>query len=73
MNKNSFSLDAVIEKTQARIDRVEKTWYLGRCPFHDDEHPSLYFNEDEFKCMACGENGDLAKLSTKLSSLETQS
>lgn len=37
--------------------------WQGRCPFHDDRHPSftVYEEEDRFKCFggACGERGDI--------------
>jgi hypothetical protein len=35
------------------------TWRSARCPFHDDNHPSLRVNVDTgaFRCMACGAHG----------------
>jgi DNA primase len=32
----------------------------GRCPFHDDEHPSLVVSPERgtFRCFACGVHGD---------------
>jgi DNA primase catalytic core len=35
--------------------------YLGRCPFHDDKHPSFSVSEEKqvFHCFGCGESGDV--------------
>jgi hypothetical protein len=42
-------------------------WYTALCPFHNDQRrPNLRFNERGFKCMACGEKGNLRKLAEKL-------
>ncbi|MBF0361803.1 MAG: DNA primase [Oligoflexia bacterium] len=34
--------------------------YIGKCPFHDDKHPSLSVNDKKaiYKCFACGKAGD---------------
>ncbi|MEX2245802.1 MAG: phage/plasmid primase, P4 family [Dehalococcoidia bacterium] len=38
-------------------------WRTAFCPFHDDRKtPSLRFTEDGFKCMGCGEHGNLSRL-----------
>ena len=55
-------IDAV--KSQARIEDVigravplkrHGSWYQGRCPFHDDQHPSLIVwpRTQTWKCMTC--------------------
>lgn len=35
--------------------------HIGRCPFHDDHHPSLYVDSEKqtFTCYSCGEKGDV--------------
>lgn len=35
--------------------------HIGRCPFHDDHHPSLYVDDEKqtFMCYSCGEHGDV--------------
>jgi hypothetical protein len=37
--------------------------HVGRCPFHDDRHPSLYVNPEKqvFLCRACQAGGDVFK------------
>ena len=36
-------------------------WRQTTCPFHADDHPSLYVNVESggFNCFACGAKGDL--------------
>jgi DNA primase len=35
--------------------------HIGRCPFHDDRHPSFYVNSEKqvFLCRACHVGGDV--------------
>lgn len=35
--------------------------HIGRCPFHDDHHPSLYVDDERqtFMCYSCGAHGDV--------------
>ena len=40
------------------------------CPFHDDQHPSLSFYKNGFKCFACGASGSSLDLTMKLFSLD---
>ncbi len=42
----------------------EKGWAIMRCPFHDDNHPSLAVSLENgrFHCKACGETGTVIKL-----------
>jgi len=37
--------------------------FVGRCPFHDDQHPSLSVNEEKglFHCFGCGVGGDVIR------------
>lgn len=41
-------------------------WYEAKCPFHEDEHPSLMFRERVFTCMACGATGTLEQLAAQM-------
>lgn len=41
----------------ARMYGLPPDWHgMLRCPFHDDQHPSLKLNEDYFYCFGCGAN-----------------
>jgi DNA primase len=35
--------------------------FVGRCPFHDDQHPSFNVSEEKgvFHCFGCGASGDV--------------
>ncbi|HNY31459.1 MAG TPA: DNA primase [Fibrobacteria bacterium] len=39
------------------------TYYVGRCPFHDDHDPSMHVNTQLgiYKCFVCGAGGDVFK------------
>jgi DNA primase catalytic core len=39
------------------------TYWVGRCPFHDDHSPSLHVNPQLgiYKCFVCGAGGDIFK------------
>ncbi|MCD7772086.1 MAG: CHC2 zinc finger domain-containing protein [Oscillospiraceae bacterium] len=39
---------------------------MVRCPFHEDEHPSMKLNEDYFYCFGCGATGDVVELTRRL-------
>lgn len=45
--------------------------FLGLCPFHDDQRPSLSVNarKQVFLCRACGESGDVFTFIMKLNGL----
>lgn len=57
-------LDGLVKHLEAK-GPDSQGWYTACCPFHDDKHPSLRFNERGFRCMACGEKGNLGKLASK--------
>lgn len=42
----------------------QERWYIGRCPLHDDEHPSFWVDNerDTWGCFACDKTGDLINL-----------
>lgn len=37
------------------------SYYIGRCPFHDDKTPSfiIYKSDYRYRCFGCGECGDV--------------
>lgn len=60
-------IDEVLKTIQGRRGPDFQGWYTGFCPFHEDRsRPNLRLRENGFKCMACGEKGNLNKLATKL-------
>lgn len=50
------------------LDMKEKTgYYLGKCPFHQEENPSFSIKKEGFyKCFSCGQTGSLLTLIYKL-------
>jgi putative DNA primase/helicase len=62
---------SLLASVKARLRGVKgpdsSGWYTAFCPFHEDrEHPNLRFTENGFKCLACGEKGNIGKLAEKL-------
>ena len=45
--------------------------YVGRCPFHDDAHPSFYVNNDKqvYHCFGCGAGGDVVDFIMRINGL----
>ena len=39
---------------------------MTRCPFHEDDRPSLKLNEDYFYCFGCQAHGDVTNLVARL-------
>ncbi|MFC1995158.1 CHC2 zinc finger domain-containing protein [Chloroflexota bacterium] len=59
-------LEQVLGKVQAK-GPDSRGWYTALCPFHADKNrPNLRFQQTGFRCMACGEHGNLEKLAYKL-------
>ncbi len=74
--------EAIVKEVKARIDlaalfmrwgltdlrQVGKKWH-GRCPFHDDHHPSFVVltgdDGQSYVCKGCGEHGDCYDLARK--------
>ena len=52
-------IESVSERLGLRVNRHKAT-----CPFHDDQHPSLYFNvaRNTYRCYACGAHGGVLDL-----------
>ena len=63
--KASYPIEEVIGKT-VKLERKGIN-YIGRCPFHEDHHPSLVVNPQKqtFRCFACGEHGDVIEFIEK--------
>lgn len=42
--------------------------FMGLCPWHDDENPSLSVDRDQglYNCFGCGESGDIFSLAEKM-------
>lgn len=47
----------IIETLKAEGIEVKRNKFL--CPFHDDHKPSASIRNNNFKCWACGEGGDV--------------
>lgn len=47
---------------------------ICRCPFHDDEHPSMKIYDDDkgYYCFSCGEGGDVIKFVSRLYGLRNE-
>lgn len=63
--KASYPIEEVIGET-VKLKRKGIN-YIGRCPFHEDHHPSLVVNPQKqtFRCFACGEHGDVIEFIEK--------
>ena len=52
-------IEGVAERLGLRVTR-----HKSLCPFHDDHHPSLYFNvgKNSYRCFSCGAHGGVLDL-----------
>jgi len=57
-----FAEDAGIRLRSS--DRGRGRWFVARCPFHDDHHPSFWLDSKRglWGCRACGISGDVINL-----------
>ena len=48
--------------------------YIGRCPFHQDEHPSLHVSQEKqlFYCFSCQRKGDVVNFIMQIEDLDTK-
>ena len=55
--------DLPIEGVAERLG-LQVTRHKSLCPFHDDHHPSLYFNvgKNSYRCFSCGAHGGVLDL-----------
>lgn len=49
---------SIVESTGIELRQTGRR-HVGLCPFHADKNPSFHVFEDGFKCMGCGEYGDV--------------
>lgn len=69
--------DFSLIRRSVQIEEVAK--WLGievrggkaRCPFHNDQTPSLSFKDGRFKCFGCNESGDAIDLVAKIRHIST--
>ena len=69
--------DFPLIRRSVKIDEVAK--WLGievrggkaKCPFHNDQTPSLSFKDGRFKCFGCDASGDAIDLVAKLRYIST--
>jgi len=60
--KRSVDLKTLVEARGISLKKNGKG-YTGRCPFHDDTHPSLSVNPQKnlWQCFGCGKGGDVIR------------
>lgn len=58
--KDWVEVDDIVDWYGLDIIYESGEWLRGRCPFHEDQHPSFGFNRDEkfYHCFVCG-SGDV--------------
>ena len=39
--------------------KYSKGYHYGKCPFHNDEHESFFYDKERYSCNACGEKGNI--------------
>ena len=70
---------ADFQKIRQEIPIEEVARWLGievqsgkaKCPFHNDQTPSMSFKEGRFKCFGCDASGDAIDLVARLNHLST--
>lgn len=65
--KDAVDIVDVAEFYGVSVNRHKK----ALCPFHDDNHPSMSFKNQRFKCFSCDEGGDVIDLVKFLTNAET--
>jgi len=79
--EGSFSIEAIKEKNDivdiiSRYTNLRKAGkeYTGKCPFHQDNHPSLQVNQDKqlFYCFSCQGKGDVIDFIKQIENLDTK-
>lgn len=56
--KTQHDIVAVMQSAGLDLKRQSKR-YVGRCPFHNDTHPSFVVFGDRYYCFGCHERGDV--------------
>ena len=79
--EGSFSVKAIKEAHDivniiSRYTDLRKAGkeYIGTCPFHQDNHPSLQVNQQKqlFYCFSCQRKGDLINFIMQIENLDTK-
>ena len=65
--RESVQIESIAEYCGMHIGRNGK----ALCPFHDDQHPSLSFKYNRYRCFACGAHGDAIDLVSKCMGLSS--
>ncbi|RLB81917.1 MAG: hypothetical protein DRH17_07395, partial [Deltaproteobacteria bacterium] len=57
-----------------KIEKIGGNEFKAVCPFHDDQNPSLNFNNQtgQYFCHGCGKKGDAVHFFAKLNSMDTR-
>ncbi len=65
--KDNVSIDNVVEYYNITELRRQGKHYMGICPLHNDQDPSMaiYSSTNRYKCFGCGASGDLIDLVAK--------
>ncbi len=71
---NDNALGDFLQEVLEAFKVYPKGYAVARCPFHDDEHPSLFVDPGtgRFHCKACGEVGGLVKLTAQAKGLKIE-
>ena len=64
LNDGQVNLDSLHEMLD--YASWHDNYISARCPFHDDNQPSMLVYPDGFICLACNERGTLTKLADKV-------
>ncbi len=56
------------------LRKATRSEYIGRCPFHEDRHPSLNVSSDKqkFHCFGCHHKGDVIDFISQIEDLDTK-
>ena len=71
INKIRENID-IVEFVGEKIELSKKGKnYIGLCPFHNDNHPSLSVSKEKqiFKCFVCGESGNVFQFLMKFENI----
>lgn len=75
--KRVFPLKQFAEDAGIRLrysDRGRGRWFVARCPFHDDNHPSFWLDAHRgtWGCRACDISGDVINLYARLNRINVR-
>jgi hypothetical protein len=64
--KSGVTVSAVVEKYHTAPNRSNKV----RCPFHDDDTPSMSIKEPMWQCFGCGAAGDAIRFVARIKQVD---